>query len=229
MMKRTVLTMALIFGVLTLAYFYSGADFIQCGAADCFGTTNADVMNGTADDQIIWGSDGGDVIFGGPGLDFLSGDEGNDVLFGGPGSDILESQSGNDTLLGGPDDLLAIQELIGDEGNENFLVFAGDTSNCLTIHDFSPTGKNVVNLIGFGPYSAVSPFGLPDFGDAYLIVQDPIAGGYVMMHLQVPSTGDGTVHEINGLISPNVSVVDEATADTFMTENCTTVTSVPQP
>jgi hypothetical protein len=220
----------MIMAVLAFGYFYSGADFILCTAAPCGGTPNADVMTGDGTAFELYGLEGGDVIFGGPAINDINGGPGNDILFGGGDDDQILGDEGDDFLLGGTDNFVREQVLIGEEGNDTYITFAGETSDCLFIQDDAVGGQNVVNLVGFGPYSATVPFGQPNFGEGYIIEQDPIANGYVFIHVEDPESNGG-VHTINGLLSPNVTIVDGGTASDFFDLNCTqgTVTGTGTP
>jgi hypothetical protein len=80
------------------------------------GTDGPDALEGSPDNNALFGLGGDDLIqvgegqnlaFGGTGNNQLIGGPGNDILFGGPGDDILVAGDGDDILLGGPgDDIL---------------------------------------------------------------------------------------------------------------------------
>jgi len=86
-----------------------------CGKPDSYyntiiGTAEDDILSGTnvADlifaeegDDIVMGSKGNDCILGGDGDDIIFGNEGTDNLSGGDGSDVLKGQSGDDIIIGG--------------------------------------------------------------------------------------------------------------------------------
>ena len=59
---------------------------------------------GTAEHDLILGSDQDDVIVAGPGNDAVHGDAGNDIICGGPGNDSLFGARGADIIYGGPGD-----------------------------------------------------------------------------------------------------------------------------
>jgi Ca2+-binding RTX toxin-like protein/sugar lactone lactonase YvrE len=65
------------------------------------GTNVSDLIFALEGDDIIMGSKGNDCILGGDGDDIIFGNEGNDNLSGGDGSDVLKGQSGDDTITGG--------------------------------------------------------------------------------------------------------------------------------
>lgn len=85
-----------------------------CGKPDSYynmiiGTAEDDILSGTnvADlifalegDDIIMGSKGNDCILGGDGDDIIFGNEGTDNLSGGDGNDVIKGQSGDDTITG---------------------------------------------------------------------------------------------------------------------------------
>ncbi|MCP4186990.1 MAG: calcium-binding protein, partial [Gammaproteobacteria bacterium] len=58
-------------------------------------------INGSVENDRIFGDDGADVISGGEGDDLLSGGAGNDELIGGAGVDSLHGGAGNDVLSAG--------------------------------------------------------------------------------------------------------------------------------
>ena len=67
----------------------------------CFGTENADILNGTGGNNYMYGLGGGDTLKGRDGHDELYGQGGGDKLFGGPDIDFLIGGPGNDELHGG--------------------------------------------------------------------------------------------------------------------------------
>lgn len=100
-----------------------------CGKPDSYynmiiGTAEDDILSGTnvADlifaeegDDIIMGSKGNDCILGGDGDDIIFGNEGTDNLSGGDGSDVLKGQSGDDTITGG----LGVDVIDGGDDNDS--------------------------------------------------------------------------------------------------------------
>lgn len=64
------------------------------------GTNVADLIFGEEGDDIILGAKGNDCIFGGDGDDIIFGNEGSDNLTGGDGNDIIKGQSGDDIISG---------------------------------------------------------------------------------------------------------------------------------
>ncbi|MDH6266737.1 Ca2+-binding RTX toxin-like protein [Rhizobium sp. SG_E_25_P2] len=83
-----------------------------------------DVVNGTANDDNLWGFMGNDTLYGRDGDDAIYGHAGKDALQGGDGADALYGYSGADRLDGGDDD---------DE------VYGGDSSDTLTGGDGNDT------------------------------------------------------------------------------------------
>jgi Ca2+-binding RTX toxin-like protein len=65
------------------------------------GTKGDDLLNGTADNDLIRGDRGNDTLNGGDGNDRLLGEKGNDILDGGNGNDRLKGGGGDDLLTGG--------------------------------------------------------------------------------------------------------------------------------
>lgn len=97
---------------------------------DLDGTANADVISGTnttdringfAGDDQLDGKDGNDIINGGAGNDLMDGGAGNDILDGGTDNDQLQGDIGDDLLNGGD----GADNLLGQLGNDTLLGGAG--------------------------------------------------------------------------------------------------------
>jgi hypothetical protein len=164
---------------------------------------NDDVIMGTPSGDNIGGDDGNDVVFGGDGQELISGGLGNDSMFGGLASDELFGNAGNDFLLPGPDDMVLTQIVNGNADNDKIITFVGETTYCLLILDSG--GQDSVQMLGFGPYVAEKPFGQSGFGDGFIIVPDPIAGGVIS--IAVHENDDGGIETIYGLPTPNPAIV----------------------
>lgn len=89
------------------------------------GTGADDIRLGGGDDWIDAGG-GADRLAGGDGDDRLLGGAGDDLAFGDAGIDVIEGGSGNDRLLGGAGD----DFLFGDRGRDN--LFGGDGDDLLS-------------------------------------------------------------------------------------------------
>lgn len=57
------------------------------------------VINGTPNDDLLYGSAGNDMIFGFAGNDSIYGGDGNDAIAGGPGADFMEGGNGEDRFV----------------------------------------------------------------------------------------------------------------------------------
>lgn len=91
---------------------------------------NDDIRGSEADDQLSGGA-GDDLIYGGEGNDTLAGDSGADELFGDAGDDDIDGGEGNDKLYGNNgDDILAggkgDDRLEGSSGNDTYIYALGD-------------------------------------------------------------------------------------------------------
>ena len=98
-------------------YGYGGAgnDIIHGSgsAGTWYDRTYAEVLDGGAGDDKIYGHGGRDRLIGGAG---------NDQLYGGSGSDWLDGGPGNDILHAGPRDGGSIDVLIGGPGYDTFII-----------------------------------------------------------------------------------------------------------
>ncbi|KMW70692.1 DUF4347 domain-containing protein [Limnoraphis robusta] len=93
------------------------------------GTENDDILFGSNESERIVGLGGNDWIFGEAGNDSLEGNLGNDFIKGGSGDDIIDGGSGNDVLFG----WLGEDTLFGNSGNNT--LFGG--TNDLFIPDLN--------------------------------------------------------------------------------------------
>src|SRR5829696_7662216 len=83
----------------------SSAAYIECADFGvCYGTDEADDMNGTAGYDEMRGREGGDDIRGGGSGDDLFGGMGRDFLKGGGGADAVHGGPGNDDINVSSDD-----------------------------------------------------------------------------------------------------------------------------
>jgi serralysin len=96
---------------------------------------NANVVTGTAGDDLLPGLGGDDVVLGLGGNDTIQGGDGNDFLSGGPGDDNINTGAGDDVVLGG-----AGNDQIGGMAGRDF-VRAGAGDDFIAWND--PTGDVV--------------------------------------------------------------------------------------
>lgn len=111
------------------------------------GTQGNETLNGKAGDDHIYGFGGEDTLIGNSGDDWLYGGGDRDSLWGGIGNDILFGQGDNDELQGGDGD----DELHGGDGDDHLTGGAGadlftfDTSDGVnTITDFSVAERDKI-------------------------------------------------------------------------------------
>ena len=98
------------------------ADIIDGMAGDdrIYGFGDNDEINGGAGADSLFGQAGDDVILGGAGNDFIMGNADNDVLFGEGDNDTIIGGAGNDIINGGAGN----DGLIGEAGND--VIFGED-------------------------------------------------------------------------------------------------------
>ncbi|HEX8572789.1 MAG TPA: Ig-like domain-containing protein [Allosphingosinicella sp.] len=63
------------------------------------GTHKAETINGTAQDDSIFGENGNDTINGGAGNDTIDGGNGSDLISGGAGNDVIDGGNGQDMIV----------------------------------------------------------------------------------------------------------------------------------
>ena len=171
------------------------------------GDDDADVYIGTGKDDVMVSLGGNDTLSGGDGSDLLLGGEGNDVLSGGAGDDRLIGGLGTDTAdysdassgvtinlengegldgEGGVDTLISIENLVGSdhddvfivnsrdnimiggEGADSFVFNAADGGDDL-IQDFTSGEDSIVlgTAFGFDAGAAQEGVNFSVIGDAY--------------------------------------------------------------
>ncbi|MFX9934579.1 Ig-like domain-containing protein [Acinetobacter baumannii] len=86
------------------------------------GTDGDDHLQADANYSVIYGLDGNDMIQGGVQNDYLYGGNGDDTLISNGGSDSLYGGSGNDTLIYGGNSPNVYTGLIGEAGNDTYIV-----------------------------------------------------------------------------------------------------------
>ncbi|MDQ3124242.1 MAG: cadherin domain-containing protein, partial [Pseudomonadota bacterium] len=105
----------------------------------------ADIINGTAGDDVRSGLRGNDVINGFDGADILSGGVGDDTIFGGRGDDTLDGGDADDILNGGD----GVDTLNGGDGRDVLIGGAeNDTLNGNTSDDLLDGGDGDDTLDG---------------------------------------------------------------------------------
>ncbi|MNZ13767.1 Bifunctional hemolysin/adenylate cyclase precursor [compost metagenome] len=118
-----------------------------------FGTNTTDRIKGMAGNDLLIGGDGADVLSGGSGDDVLFGEEGDDTFYGDEGNDQIQGGDGADILSGGVGDDLVFGEagddvLIGDDGADDLIggegndLISGGNGNDLI---WGETGDDTLN------------------------------------------------------------------------------------
>jgi Ca2+-binding RTX toxin-like protein len=98
------------------------------------GSDFGDFARGEGGDDELLGNDGNDTLFGGSGRDRVGGGIGNDQLNGNIGDDVLFGGDGNDELNGGQDNDWVLGDrgqdtLFGDLGNDTLIGGVGNDGN----------------------------------------------------------------------------------------------------
>jgi RTX calcium-binding nonapeptide repeat (4 copies) len=101
-MRQTLLLLITMALAVLLAAGVAYAVEKNCQAnTDCFGTNQADTLNGSDGNDFMFGRGGPDLLRGFSGDDEMRGQGGADQLFGASGYDLLNGGGGNDGLSGG--------------------------------------------------------------------------------------------------------------------------------
>lgn len=149
-------------------------------ALEITGSAQRDVLIGSDYDDVLMGGGGRDRLVGGKGDDILVGGNGNDVLNGGSGWDVLTGGAGNDILRGGGgrdvlkggdgDDILnggaGRDRLTGGEGADTFVMTTNAGFDIIT--DFDGT-EDVIDVTALG-LTSVADFTVSDIAEGTLLV-----------------------------------------------------------
>ena len=95
-------------------------------AGGIYGDAQANTLNGTTGDDLIFGLGGDDTINARAGVDAVDGGDGNDTITGGAGADTLAGGSGDDTFIAGGAELTG-DSISGGTGNDT-LSLSGNTT-----------------------------------------------------------------------------------------------------
>jgi Ca2+-binding RTX toxin-like protein len=106
------------------------ANLIDGGAGNDVigGLGGNDTLIGGAGNDVVFAGTGHDVVLGQGDNDRLFGEEGNDALFGGDGADSLQGGIGNDTIMGGTGD-----DVLSGEGGSDAFAFDDGFGNDLIV------------------------------------------------------------------------------------------------
>ena len=201
----------------------SGGVFLLGGDDTIDGSTNNDLIFGNEGEDIIRGNFGNDSLFGGKGKDViiggegndsinggqdgdvLTGDSGNDVLLGGKGNDVLISGNGNDTLVGGLG-----RDFIGGLGDNNSIKIGGSNVYVLQIEPGVTDVNNADIIVNFRP--GLDKIGLADGLRVNDIVLENLTDQSLTIQLEFPqAAGSLAPPQLSQLFKPT-SFVTSGTA-----------------
>jgi Ca2+-binding RTX toxin-like protein len=169
-----------------------------------FGLDNDDRLDGKEGNDTLTGRNGNDIIYGGIGNDTLQGDAGNDQLFGDTGDDYILGGDGNDTINGGA----GTDVIYGNAGRDVFEISLNSGSDI--IYDFS-ISDDVIRLskdLGFTSPNTI----LQSIPSAQQAVAD-LGNGSVPILISSLPTGNGstvTIWHSSPLQASNFVVQDQA-------------------
>lgn len=119
-----------------------------------YGGSSDDVISASRGNDTVWGFDGNDSIRGYIGNDLIYADNGDDTVYGGVDTSILGGNSDNDTVFGGDGNdrlygLAGEDSLFGGSGND--VVDAGDGNDTVTGDDGNDTlSSGIGNDVVYG-------------------------------------------------------------------------------
>ena len=130
--------------------FFDNIDNIDPDAPVLNGTNDDDALFGDADDQRINAKSGNDLVDGKGGNDVIEGKDDNDTLYGGAGLDIIDGGKDDDVIYGGPggDDIVS--------GNGNDIIFGQDGDDQIILDGadnelnsaFGGEGDDIIQVAG---------------------------------------------------------------------------------
>ena len=127
--------------LVTLGKLYLGTNSDDVGSGKLEGTVENDLLFGYAGNDVLEGDAGEDNLYGGIGNDRLEGGDDSDYLYGGAGNDRIFGGSGVDYIYGGAgNDMLA-----GGAGIDTYYFDAGHGAD--TIVSEEGTDRNSISLL----------------------------------------------------------------------------------
>lgn len=149
------------------------------------GTAGDDFLFGTEEDDLIRGLAGADFLIGVGGNDTLEGNEGDDILAGGGGADLLQGGDGNDALSGDSSfELAGIDTLTGGAGDDSFEwdPFGETSTSVITdiVTDFQGAGNAIGDTLELVTFFSPTRF---TFGGQLAVL--PVLGS------SIGTSGDG--------------------------------------
>ncbi len=186
----------------------SGGVLLLGGDDTIDGSTNNDLIFGNEGEDIIRGNFGNDSLFGGKGKDAIIGGEGNDSINGGQDGDVLFGEGGNDVLLGGKgndffvsgngNDTLAGglgRDILGGLSDNGSLKIGGNNLYVLQIEPGVTDVNNADIIINFRP--AFDKIGLADGLTVNDLLLENLPNVKLTIQLEVPqATGSFASPEI---------------------------------
>lgn len=157
-----------------------------------FGSADPDILTGTQANDEIYGADGDDTLYGLGGNDYFDGGAGRDTVYGGAGTDTFESRfsTDNDSLFGGSGpDLFS------------FSAFTSGLVRPATIMDFE-RGVDQLDIRLIGP----SLGGLQWLGNSSFTAQGRHEARFANGVLEIDGDGDGDADltiGVIGMLSPS--------------------------
>lgn len=165
-----------------------------------YANPSAGTFNGTAYDDVLFGSRGHDTIYGNGGIDILLGGVGDDDLFGGSNNDELWGGAGSDYMSGGTGrdtfGFLAPSDMNSSTGRDVILDFEPglDRIDLSRIDaDVTLAGNQTFEWIGTGRFSDAGQLRYTTSGDRTIIMGNLDADSTPEFRLEL----DGAFHLIS--------------------------------
>jgi len=138
------------------------------------GTNFNDIINGTAQDDLLIGYGGHDTLDGRGGNDELRGGGGNDKMYGKAGNDLLKGGAGNDKMYGGA----GSDTLLGGAGNDRLDPGDDLVADVLNGGAGIDTADYSQGTTGVTAYLAANFGGGGAVGDTYINVENVIGTAF---------------------------------------------------
>ena len=185
--------------------------FALAGNDAAYGNAGDDMVHGEDGNDYLYGGTGNDAIWGDAGIDVMNADDGNDVAYGGAGDDYIYGGNGNDTLDGGT----GVDVMYGDGGDNLFMFGRGDEQD--RIYGQYQQSPTTVNTLRFKPGVAVTDVSVTNdtfSGDAVLRISGTtdevrVSGFFTSVASSTPTTIQRIVFE-DGTVWDVAAIVAES-------------------
>lgn len=178
-----------------IIYGEGGSDVLLGGDGNdiIFGGDGSDIIDAGSGNNIVDGGDGDDYIYTGNGNNIVDAGDGDDAIFAGSGNDILTGGDGNDYVSGGGSSagnetvdgdiylVTSFDGLIGNSGNDTFVIGSEEDADTVIIQGETSALDNDGNVARYTDVQEAEEGN----EDAGFVVFDNVTGQFVPLDEEI--------------------------------------------